>query len=60
MIRIAEFLEREDGAVSVEWVAVTAGLIVVGAWLTYTLFADGINKVSEQNNQDFYRVNIGE
>ncbi|WP_285671723.1 hypothetical protein [Paralimibaculum aggregatum] len=50
---------REDGAVSVEWVAATAALIVVSSFMGYYLFF-GINEIREENNTDFNRVQTGE
>lgn len=52
------FFREERGAVSVEWVAVTFALMVVGIWFAYTVMSGGIAPVREQVNSDFNRVQI--
>ncbi len=54
------FVTEERGSLSVEWVAVTAALILVAGLVTHSLFAGGVNAIGEENATDFNRVQVGE
>lgn len=56
---VARFMTAERGAVSVEWVAVTAVLMVASIGLAYSLFSGGLTPIQEKTNSDFNRVNTG-
>jgi len=58
MRRIRRFLRARDGAVTVEWVAVTFALLAGAAFVVYELSAGGLNPVREELNSDLDRVRI--
>lgn len=53
MIRIRQFLDDPSGAVTVDWVAVTAGLLLVAIVVVYALYNNRastlVNSVNEAN-----------
>ncbi|MEL6218387.1 MAG: hypothetical protein AAFR79_07960 [Pseudomonadota bacterium] len=52
------FVSGDRGAVSVEWIAVTAALMTVGVFVAYELMSGGVAPIREQVNNDFNRVQI--
>lgn len=47
---INRFRRDETGAVTVDWVALTAGIVVIGIAITYTIFNGGINDIAVEIN----------
>ncbi len=39
---VAEFLRDESGAVTVDWVALTAGILLLGILIVYSVFEVGV------------------
>lgn len=47
-----EFCRDEDGAVTVDWVALTAGMLLLGVAVIYAVFDGGVTpQVSEINDR---------
>ena len=60
---LAGFLSDESGAVTVDWVAVTASVLLLGIMVVYAIFNNGVSElVVEVNNTlgtKFVAVDIG-
>jgi Flp pilus assembly pilin Flp len=50
MTKFAQFIRDEDGAVTIDWVALTAGILLLGIAVVYTIFENGVSGVVEQIN----------
>ncbi len=40
-----EFLRDETGAVTIDWVAITAGILLLGIMVVYAIFTDGVDSL---------------
>ncbi len=47
---ITTFIRDEAGAVTIDWVALTAGVLLLGIAVVYTIFEAGIDPVVGQIN----------
>ena len=53
MSRLAQFLDDRSGAITIDWVALTAGILLVGIMVVYALYNNGVSSaVSSINNTD--------
>jgi Flp pilus assembly pilin Flp len=43
---LRRFADNESGAVTVDWVALTAGIVVVGLAVVWYIFENGVNVVA--------------
>ena len=43
---LAGFLEDESGAVTVDWVALVGGVLLLGLVVVFTIFANGVTPLS--------------
>ena len=49
------FLRSERGAATLDWVAMTAGILVLGLALVYALFSGGVSSISRSINATLER-----
>ena len=50
MINFAEFLRDESGAITIDWVALTAGILLLGIVLVYAIFNNGVANLGSTIN----------
>jgi len=51
MTKFTMFLSDDAGAVTIDWVALTAGILLLGIMVVYTIFNNGVaNLVSNVNS----------
>ncbi len=51
MPKLGEFLRDDAGAVTIDWVALTAGTLLVGMAIVYVVFSDGVGPLITKMNQ---------
>ena len=62
MNNIVKFLRDEDGAVTIDWVALTAGILLLGIAVVYAIFNSGVNPLINSINSNLatsVSVNVG-
>lgn len=47
-----KFLRDESGAVTIDWVALTAGILLLGITLVYAIFNNGVGDLAKQINSN--------
>lgn len=62
MNKLINFLRDEDGAVTIDWVALTAGLLLLGIMVVYAIFNGGVSDLVDSINSELgvaVGVNVG-
>lgn len=62
MLTFHHFLSDEDGAVTIDWVALTAGILLLGIAVIYAIFSEGVDPLvgkinSSLKSQDLAGLN---
>ncbi|MEM1343314.1 MAG: hypothetical protein AAGI34_01895 [Pseudomonadota bacterium] len=52
-----KFLNDEAGAVTIDWVALTAGLLLLGIAVVYGIFTTGVGDLTNDINASLVNVN---
>ena len=52
MTMIRSYLLDETGAVTIDWVALTAGILLLGITLVYAIFNNGVASLSSNINSN--------
>ncbi len=52
MQRFADFLRDEQGAITIDWVALTAGILLLGVMVVYAIFNDGVSALVASINSE--------
>jgi len=52
MTMFTKFLKDESGAVTIDWVALTAGILLLGIALVYGIFNQGVNPLKNAINTE--------
>lgn len=52
------FVRNESGAVTIEWVTLTAGGLLLGMALVWSIFSNGVNPVAENVSAQISTVEI--
>ena len=63
MTKFNKFLNDESGAVTIDWVALTAGILLLGIALVYGIFNNGVKPLVDEINSSLkgaITVNTGE
>ena len=47
-----KFLRDESGAVTIDWVALTAGILLLGITLVYAIFNNGVGSLASNINSN--------
>jgi len=47
-----KFLRDESGAVTIDWVALTAGILLLGITLVYAIFNNGVGDLASNINSN--------
>ena len=50
MTKFMNFLRDETGAVTIDWVALTAGILLLGITLVYSIFNNGVGSLATNIN----------
>ena len=50
MTGFRKFLSDDAGAVTIDWVALTAGVLVVGIIVVYAIYNDGVSSLADNVN----------
>ncbi len=64
MIKFAQFLSDDTGAVTIDWVALTAGILLLGIMVVYAIFNNGVsglvNSINDTLGSVTTNVNLGD
>ena len=52
MTNFFNFLRDESGAITIDWVALTAGILLLGITLVYAIFNNGVASLSSNINSN--------
>jgi len=52
MTKLVNFLRSEDGAVTIDWVALTAGILLLGIMTVYAIFNGGVSTLVGEINSE--------
>lgn len=52
MTKFLNFLRDESGAVTIDWVALTAGILLLGITLVYAIFNNGVGSLATNINSN--------
>ena len=56
MPKLRNFLNDETGAVTIDWVALTAGILLLGITLVYAIFNNGVASLSKNINSNLTSI----
>lgn len=56
---VKKFWDDTSGAVTIDWVALAAGVLVVGITVVYALYTDGIGALTKSLNSAMASVDAG-
>ncbi len=63
MTKFTKFLSDDAGAVTIDWVALTAGILLLGIMVVYAIFNNGVSSLVSNVNSTLEgvstNVNIG-
>ncbi len=51
MTDFTKFLSDDAGAVTIDWVALTAGILLLGIMVVYAIFNNGVSKLVDNVNK---------
>ena len=52
------FLRDESGAVTIDWVALTAGMLLLGVALVYSIFSLGVDPLGQTITSELQSVEV--
>ena len=55
---VNRFASNEDGAITIDWVALTAGMMLLGITLVYAIFTFGVGSTSSSINSNLSAITI--
>ena len=58
MTKFAKFLNDEAGAVTIDWVALTAGILLLGIMVVYAIFNQGVSPLVSKVNSTLGNVTV--
>jgi len=56
MTKFAMFLSDDAGAVTIDWVALTAGILLLGIMVVYAIFNNGVSSLVSNVNSTLSNV----
>ena len=56
MTKLHHFLSDDAGAVTIDWVALTAGILLLGIMVVYAIFNSGVNSLVSNINSTLKNV----
>jgi hypothetical protein len=63
MSKFNKFLQDDSGAVTIDWVALTAGILLLGIAVVYAIFREGVAPLVDSINSNLataVSVNVGD
>ncbi len=60
MTKFTKFLSDDAGAVTIDWVALTAGILLLGIVVVYAIFDNGVKDLVSNVNTTLFAVNLVE
>ncbi len=57
MTKFTKFLSDDAGAVTIDWVALTAGILLLGIMVVYAIFNNGVSSLVVNVNSTLLGVN---
>ena len=51
MTKFSQFLSDDTGAVTIDWVALTAGILLLGIMVVYAIFNNGVSSLVKNINE---------
>jgi len=58
MTKFTKFLSDDAGAVTIDWVALTAGILLLGILVVYSIFNNGVSGLVSKINSTLSGVTI--
>ena len=58
MTKFTDFLSDDAGAVTIDWVALTAGVLLLGILVVYSIFNKGVAPLVSKINQELGEVAV--
>ncbi len=58
MTKFTKFLSDDAGAVTIDWVALTAGILLLGIMVVYSIFNNGVSTLVSNVNSMLFGVNL--
>jgi Flp pilus assembly pilin Flp len=58
MTKFTMFLSDDAGAVTIDWVALTAGILLLGILVVYSIFNNGVSSLVSKINSTLQGVSI--
>jgi Flp pilus assembly pilin Flp len=58
MTKFTKFLSDDAGAVTIDWVALTAGILLLGILVVYSIFNNGVSGLVSKINSTLQGVSI--
>ena len=59
MIKFTKFLNDDAGAVTIDWVALTAGILLLGIMVVYAIFNNGVANLVSNVNSTLANITTG-
>ena len=59
MTKFTMFLNDDTGAVTIDWVALTAGILLLGIMVVYAIFNNGVSSLVVKVNSTLEGVSTG-
>ncbi len=59
MTKFTKFLSDDAGAVTIDWVALTAGVLLLGILVVYAIFNNGVSTLVSNVNSTLSGVSTG-
>lgn len=59
MTKFTKFLADDAGAVTIDWVALTAGILLLGIMVVYAIFNNGVSSLVSSVNSTLKDVGAG-
>ncbi len=58
MTKFAQFLSDDTGAVTIDWVALTAGILLLGIMVVYAIFDGGVSDLVGNINKTLTDITV--
>ena len=56
MTKLTRFISDDDGVVTIDWVALTAGILLLGIMVVYAIVNNGVSSLVSNVNSTFEGV----
>jgi Flp pilus assembly pilin Flp len=58
MNKFTDFLNEDTGAITIDWVALTAGILLLGMLAVFSIFNNGVSPVASEVNSTLSTIDI--